>query len=124
MITATSILGKYDAKISDLGFRVREFLFQELKDIIEYPDSSATIIGYGYGPGYKETICTIIPSKKGIKLGFYRGSKLPDPKKLLTGTGKVHRYVEIKSEKDLSNPALKKLVAAALKSYAKRTAEN
>jgi hypothetical protein len=102
---------------------VREFLLQELKDIIEYPDSSANIIGYGYGPGYKETICTIIPSKKGIKLGFYKGSKLPDPKKLLTGTGKVHRHVEITSENDLSNPALKMLVAAALKFHAKRTAE-
>jgi hypothetical protein len=123
MITATSMLGKYDSKIADLGFRVREFLFQELKDIVEYPDSAANIIGYGYGPGYKETICTIIPSKKGIKLGFYKGSELPDPKKLLTGTGKVHRHVEIKSEEDLSNPALKKLVASAFKSYTKRLAE-
>lgn len=123
MITVSAILGKYDTKISDLGFHVREFLLQELKDIIEYPDSSANIIGYGYGPGYKQTICTIIPSKKGTKLGFYKGSVLPDPKKLLTGTGKVHRHVEITSEKDLSNPALKKLVAAALKFHAKRTAE-
>ena len=58
-------------------------------------------------------VCTIIPSKKGVKLGFYRGIDLPDPAKLLTGSGKVHRHVEINSATDVSNPQLKKLLSAA-----------
>ena len=120
MTTAEGILSKYDEKVSAVGFQLREFLLKELKQIIEYPDGPANIIGYGFGPGYKQLLCTIIPSKKGIKLGFYKGSELPDPKKLLTGSGKVHRYVEIKSENDVKDPAIKKLVDEALKAYHKR----
>ncbi len=74
-------------------------------------------------PDTRQLVCTIIPSKKGIKLGFYKGSELPDPKKLLTGSGKVHRYVEIKSENDMQDPAIKKLVEEGLKAYNKRVKE-
>ena len=120
MTTAEGILSKYDEKVSAVGFQLREFLLKELKQIIEYPDGPANIIGYGFGPGYKQLVCTIIPSKKGIKLGFYKGSELPDPKNLLTGSGKVHRYVEIKSENNVKDPAIKKLLDEALKAYHKR----
>src|SRR5687767_14369707 len=112
MATIETILEKYDETVSRLGYDTRAFLFKRLKGIIEYPDLAANVIGYGYGSGYKNLICTIIPSKKGIKLGFYKGSELPDPAKLLAGTGKVHRHVALKSEADLKNPALKKLVVA------------
>ena len=78
------------------------------------------MIGYSYGAGYKDLICTIILSKKGIKLGFYRGGELPDPKKLLTGSGKVHRYVEINSEEDIRNPALLALLEHAVDAREKR----
>ena len=124
MTTAEGILSRYDEAVSKMGFHLREFLLTELKQIIEYPDGPANIIGYGYGPGYKQLLCTIIPSKKGIKLGFYKGSELPDPKKLLTGSGKVHRHVAIKSENDVKDPAIKKLVDEALKAYHKRSKAN
>ena len=96
MTTAESILSKYDEKVSAVGFQLRECLLKELKEITEYPDGPANITGFG--PGYKQLLCTIIPSMKGIKLGFYKGSELPDPKNRLARAGKVHRYVEIKSE--------------------------
>ena len=120
MTTAESILSKYDEKVSAVGFQLRECLLKELKEITEYPDGPANIIGYGFGPGYKQLLCTIIPSMKGIKLGFYKGSELPDPKNLLAGSGKVHRYVEIKSENDVKDPAIKKLLGEALKAYHRR----
>ena len=120
MATVESILGKYEEKISGLGFQIRAFLLKELKGITEYADGPANIIGYGYGPGYKALVCTIIPSKKGIKLGFYKGSALPDPEKLLKGAGKVHRHVELKSEADVRNPALKKLLIEAMMAYEER----
>jgi hypothetical protein len=111
------ILEKYNPEESGLGMELREYLFASLKDIQETPDVSANIIGYGYGPGYKDMICTIIPSKKGIKLGFNRGSELPDPQKLLTGSGKVHKYVEIKSSADINSEALSQLLEEAMKAF-------
>jgi len=120
-MTVEDILSRFDERTIAVAAQLRKFLFEELKDIIEVPDNSANVIGYGYSTGYKDMICTILLSKKGVKLGFYKGSELPDPQKLLTGTGKVHRFVEIKTEQDIKNPALKKLIAEALKAYQKRT---
>jgi len=111
------ILLKYDSSVSSLGLQLREFLLAQLEGCIEMPDQAANIIGYGYGTGYIDLVCTIIPSKKGIKLGFNRGSELPDPGKLLTGSGKVHRYVEIKSDTDIRSTAIKELIREAIKAW-------
>jgi hypothetical protein len=111
----------YDDKVSGLAISLRDLLFKTLPNIQEQLDKPAKIIGYGYGPKYVDSVCAIIPSKKGLKLGFYKGTELPDPHKLLTGSGKVHRYVEIKSAEDIKSSSLKKLIAEALKFYKRRT---
>jgi hypothetical protein len=95
-------------------------LLRHLEGVTEQPDAKANVIGYSYGSGYKDLICTIILSKNGIKLGFYKGSELPAAKKLLTGSGKVHRYVEINSEEDIRNPALLDLLEKAVEAREKR----
>jgi hypothetical protein len=96
-------LSMYEEKIATIGLQLRDFLFSQLKDVNEEADATANIISFNYGKGYKNIICVILPSKKGIKLGFYKGSELPYPEKLLTGTGKLHRFIEIKSAEDLNN---------------------
>jgi hypothetical protein len=119
-MTVTDILSKYDEKTATLASELRSFLLTVLPGIQEMPDNSSPLIGYGYGTGYKDLISTILISKAGVKLGFYKGTELPDPRKLLTGTGKVHRYVEIKLEQDMKKPPIKKLVADALNAYYQR----
>lgn len=121
-ITIHDILLKYNTTVFSLGMQLRDHLVSVLPNIIEMPDAPASIIGYGYGSAYKDLICTIIPSKKGIKLGFYKGSELPDPDHLLTGTGKVHRYVEIKTPELIISPSLNALISAAVAAYKQRIA--
>lgn len=50
--------------------------------------SRQKMIAYVYGQKYSEMICTIIPSKKGLKLGFYKGAGLDDLKGYLKGPGR------------------------------------
>jgi hypothetical protein len=116
---AIDIFAPYEEKISSLGLQLRDYLFSEMKGINETVDIPANMLAYSYGPGYKGMVCTIIPSKKGIKLGFNRGTELPDPAGLLTGSGKLHKYVEIKSG-DIQRPELKKLLEEAVKACQKR----
>jgi hypothetical protein len=87
--------------------KFRKVLFENLPDITEQIDASARLIAYCYGQKYAELICVIIPSKRGLKLGFNRGVDLPDPDNLLKGTGKISRYVEIKSEEQIKSLSLK-----------------
>ena len=62
----------------------------------------------------------LFPSKKGIKLGFYKGNELPDPDHILEGSGKISRYVEIKDEKQIESPAIKDLLKNSLTAYKQR----
>jgi hypothetical protein len=62
-------------------------------------------------------------SKKGIKLGLVGGATLPDPRGLLEGSGKVHRYVQLSKPADLKKVGLKTLVNAARGACQKRLAE-
>ena len=110
---AGSLLARYDEDIALLAGRLREFLHAAFPGLVEEVDAKANLIGFGFGPGYTGAFCTIIPSKKGVKLGIVRSAVLPDPEGLLEGTGRVHRYVVIRSEADLHRPALHVLLHLA-----------
>ena len=103
-----SFLSQYDEQVFSNALKLRQLLLTNLPEVIEQIDIPARMIAYCYGQRYIDMICAIIPSKKGIKLGFYKGNELPDPSGLLKGTGKISRYVEIKSEKEIKSAALKK----------------
>ncbi len=115
-----SFLSQYDEQVFSNALQLRKVLLQNLPDIIENVDLPARMVAYSFGPKYAEMICTIIPSKKGLKLGFYEGPELPDPEKLLEGTGKISRYVVINSERRINSPGIKKLLVSALKAYKQR----
>ena len=53
--------------------------------------------------------------KNHVTFGFLRGTSLPDPEKLLEGTGKNLRHVKLWTVEDLKRPALKKLIVEAAK---------
>lgn len=78
-------------------------ILRELPGVTEQVDYPAKMVAYCYGQKYVEMVCTLIPSQKGLKLGFYIGVSLPDPEKLLEGTGKISRYVEIRRGNNSDN---------------------
>ena len=119
-----SFLAPFPPEVSDLALAARDFLAKALPGAEESLDESAKLLGYGYGPGYKGLVCTLLSSKKGIKLGISHGSELPDPKQLMQGSGKVHRHVQLRTKNDLKQPGLKPLLKAALAAWKKRNENN
>jgi hypothetical protein len=117
---AENFLSQYDEQIFMRALKLRKILFANLPNIIEQVDIPARMIAYCYGQKYLEMICTIIPSKKGLKLGFYKGTELPDPSELLEGEGKISRYVVVHSDQQINSPSIKKLLTNALKAYKQR----
>ena len=113
----TDFYAQYSPQVSAHALLLREVVLANLPGIIEQLDIPARMVGYCYGQKYSELICVIIPSKKGLKLGFNRGTELPDPEKLLKGTGKISRYVEIKSDTQINSIAIKQLLLSGLKAY-------
>ncbi len=114
------LLDQYEEPVTRLAYGLRSFLLQQLPGIGEYPDPSARIIGYGYGNGYKDMICTIIFSQKGVKLGLAYGAGLNDPAGLLQGSGKVHKYIPLSTVQDFDNGAVPQLLQEAIKARDER----
>lgn len=111
---AISFLKQYPDQVFSLARQLREVLLANLPDAIEQVDLPGRMIAYVYGQKYRDMVCVIIPSKKGLKLGFYKGPELPDPDQLLQGNGKISRYVVIQSEEDIYSGPLKILLNNAL----------
>lgn len=89
-------ISAYPAETIENAYLIRELILSTFPQVEEEIDLSAKIVGYTFGKGYRNTLFTVIPSVKSLKLGFNRGSLINDPECMLTGDGKVHRYVVIR----------------------------
>ncbi len=56
-----------------------------------------------------------------VNVGFFRGAELPDPARLLEGTGKRMRHVKLSPGRDLDVAALTQLIAAAYADMKRRS---
>jgi hypothetical protein len=119
-----TFLAPYPREVRHVALAARDFLSEALPGAAERLDGSAKLFGYGYGPGYKGLICTLLLSRNGVKLGIARGSELPDPEQLMEGSGKVHRHVQLRATADLNQPGLRPLLKAALAAWKKRNENN
>lgn len=118
MTTIDDFLSNYPPDVQLLADHLRKLIIERLPTVQEQLDTKAKLIGYSFGSRYIDLICTLIPSKKGLKVGFYKGSTLPDPASLLTGSGKLHRYVII--HENLNMEALATLLDQAYEAYRNR----
>ena len=110
-------LSHYSEDVIVSAARLRGLIFENLPEVQEQLDIPAKMIAYGYGRKYSEMVCTLIPSKKGLKLGFYKGVDLPDPHNVLKGEGKLSRYVEIRRPEEIHTKAVVKLLKEGFKAY-------
>ena len=117
---ADILIGQYDPEVQRLIHAARRTLSVAFPGTTETSDPQSHLLGYGYGPGYKGTVATLILSKTGVKIGIPYGSSLPDPTHLLAGEGKVHRHVAIKEPAELEAPALRALLKKALSEWETR----
>jgi hypothetical protein len=119
--TVDALLHAYPPEVQALAAAARQHLRRVLPGIEERADGSAPVIAYGYGPGYRGMVCTLILSKKGVKLGLVRGSELADPKRLLEGRGTVHRHIALRTAADLRRPGVTELIQQTHAAWRLRT---
>jgi hypothetical protein len=100
-----------------------EPIMRSLRDLVMKIDPDACVVvrlgdraaTFGVGPKkMSEGYCYIMPHRRWINLGFYRGAHLPDPDSLLEGSGKNMRHVKIRSQEETGNPSIEALIESAL----------
>ena len=121
--TFADLVNSYPAPVRQLAGEARAFIRGVLPDVDESVDASGPYIGYGYGPGYKGMVCTLILSQSGVKLGIVGGAELADPHRLLEGSGRTHRHVVLNAPPDLQRPGIRELVAAGDRASRRRMSE-
>ena len=94
--------------------RLRELLLSVDPDasvVVRLGDRAVT---FGVGPKkMSEGYCYIIPHTRWVNLGFYRGVDIPDPDKLLEGTGAKMRHIKIHTLEECDNQRLIEMIRNA-----------
>jgi len=113
MTTVEQFLSAYTQPVQAMAFKVREVVRAVIPDAREQVDTSYKVIEYRSGDKMRDTLVYIAAFKDSVNLGFFKGTSLPDPDKLLCGTGKNLRHVKFKAGDAIDTAAVRALVAAA-----------
>lgn len=111
--SVAAFLASYPSVVRELAASLRNIIRSAIPDASETLDEPGRVVGYAIGAGYSGLVCTIIPSRAGVKLGIVRGAELSDPQGLLEGAGKRHRYVQINQPSDLDRAGIEELLKGA-----------
>jgi hypothetical protein len=80
-----------------------------------YDNYNALVIGFGPSEKTSHAIFSIAMYPRWLNLFFLQAAAtLPDPQKLLKGSGSVVRHIVIQSASELDQPAVQKLMTTAL----------
>src|SRR6516225_10833792 len=78
-----------------------------------YDNYNFFVIGFGPSERPSDCIVSIAAAANGVGLCFIRGASLPDPAKVLLGSGKQTRFIRLPSPEVLQRPEVKALLTAA-----------
>jgi hypothetical protein len=108
-------LSKFDPAVSKLVASSRRALRKRFPTAIEqvYDNYNFFVIGFCTTERTSDCIVSLAASAKGVALSFYHGATLPDPHKVLLGSGKQNRFVRLESAATLSGPKVRALITAA-----------
>jgi hypothetical protein len=111
-----SFIAKFDPRHQTLIRGVRKSLRRRFPTACElaYDNYNFFVIGYGPTTRPSDAVVSIAAGANGVGLCFLRGVGLPDPDKILLGSGNQTRFIRLESVAVLDRPAVKALLAAAV----------
>jgi hypothetical protein len=111
------IIAKQTPAMAKLTKAVLAKLRARLPGAIEmvYDKKRGMVVGFCPDERASNAINSIGVYSQWINLYFFEGDTLPDPERILQGSGKIVRNIRLTSAADLDRPAVKALMAEALK---------
>ena len=108
-------IAKFDPAIAKLVRSARSVLRKRYPTAVElvYDNYNALAIGYSPTERTSDVLFSIAVYPRWIDLYFMYGRSLPDPEKILRGSGKQGAFVRLDDVSVLDRPAVKALLAAA-----------
>jgi hypothetical protein len=109
-------IDKLDPRHQKLFRSVRAAVRKRLPTANElaYNYPHALVIGYSPADRGIDSIVAIRASATGVSLYFSQGPQLPDPKRLLRGSGKQTRFIQLEAASKLAHPDVEALIGATI----------
>jgi hypothetical protein len=100
------------ARIRAARAKMRKRIPQAIE--LVYDNYNFFVIGYGPSEKAGEAIFSLAANMKGLNLCFLQGARLPDPDRLLKGSGNVVRNIRLNTADTLDDPRVAALITVAL----------
>lgn len=109
-------IDKFEPKHQTLIRAVRKALRKRFPTANElaYDNYNFFVIGYGSTERPSDCIVSMAAGANGVGLCFIHGASLPDPHKILLGSGNQTRFIRLESVDVLARPEVEGLIAAAI----------
>lgn len=105
------------AEVTELAMWLRDFVWDRYPMCNELIYDNYNALSFGWSPTEKagHVFCTIslIRTNRAIHFGFYWGSQIDDPDKLLIGNGVQYRYFVVKDKASFPKRYIEKLLTDA-----------
>ena len=110
-------LSVFPDKVQETALWLRQFAWELYPDCNEliYDNYNAVAIGWSPTDRVGHTFCSVAVGRTShnIHFGFYWGSQITDPDKILLGTGNQYRYLLVTDTKVFPKAYIKKLLKQA-----------
>lgn len=108
----TVFASKSQRLVATLRRSLRKRLPTAHEIVYEYRD--CFVISFSPSEHGYEGVFTVRGDGSGVRLYFNRGQELPDPERLLQGTGGQVRWILVEGAPTLARPSVKRLIDSAL----------
>lgn len=112
-----SFIARFDPKHQTLIRALRRALRKRFPTAHELVYDNYNFLVFGFCASERPTSCivSLAAGANGVGLSFpYVGTKLPDPHKLLQGSGTSNRFIRLPTAATLARPEVEALIAAAI----------
>lgn len=110
------LLQRKEAPLIALFTDLRAFMLEfapESNELLYHTHALTTV--FSLTDKLSDAFCMLPIYTNHVNLGFNKGTQLPDPHGLLTGTGTLIRHVPVVAPKDYRNARVRALVTAAMR---------
>jgi hypothetical protein len=108
-------IAKFDSKVALRIRAVRASLRKRFPTAHElvYDNYNFFVIGFCATERSSDCLVSMVANAKGVGLSFYYGATLPNPGKILLGSGNQNRFIRLESAATLAKPEVEALLRAA-----------
>src|SRR6202048_1273183 len=110
-------IAKFDTRVGKLIRSTRLAVRRRFATATEIVYDNYNFLALGFSSSERPSDCVVslAANAKGVGLCFYYGATLPDPHKILQGSGNQPRFIRLESAATLANPPVEALLKAAVK---------